>query len=70
MTITLDDLISILEKHRQIDDETSPRETLYIKFTDSKGLKAKDTATYHLVNGGIVALDIDQNEEVFGLEII
>jgi uncharacterized protein YuzE len=68
MTISLDDLISILEKHCQADD-SSPRETLYIKFTDSE-LQTKNTTTYHIVDGGIVALDIDGAGEVFGLEII
>ena len=68
VTITLNDLISILEKYRYIDD-SSPKETLYIKFTNDK-LQAKDTTTYHTVDGGIIALDVDEEGNVFGLEII
>lgn len=68
MIIKYDYLVELLIKHLSWSDDTSPREALYIEFP-STHRKVKDTITYHTADSSLVAIDIDEEGRVLGIEI-
>jgi hypothetical protein len=68
MIIEFDTLIRILTEHGSWGS-TSPTEALYVKFGNGKR-EVKDTVTYHTRDGTLVAIDIDENDLVLGIELV
>ena len=69
MTIKYEDLVLILKSKEKWRGEVSPREPLYIEFQTSER-KASDTTTYQTTEGLTVAIDLNKDEEVIGVEIV
>ena len=69
MTIDCDALIEILAKHGSEREDTPPREAPYSRFGGGER-KVKETVTYHAADGTLVAIDLGEEENVLGIEIV
>jgi hypothetical protein len=68
VTIKFDELVELLKNH-PLGREVPPKETLYLEF-HSPHRRIKDTVTYHSTDDSIVALDINEDGKVLGIEIV
>ena len=69
MVIPVDALIELLTKYgRDYFKGVSPREALYVAYSDKR--QAADTITYETTDGGTLAIDVDSNGIVLGIELL
>lgn len=70
MTIDNDVFTALIRAHFDNNIEVFD-EPVYIAFRTQQSVRqAKDTITYHSTDGGLIAVDLDVNGQVLGIEIV
>jgi hypothetical protein len=67
MIINYDKVIEIFSKYPEHFGGTTPREALAINFVDNT--RSKETLTYTAKGGHTLAIDLDEDGKVIGIEI-
>lgn len=71
MTLSYEELKAILSTHFSLTNKAFYEQPLYISFrVDSTEHQVDDTITYLATDGNTVAIDINKQEELLGIEII
>lgn len=69
MTIPFDNLIELLTKYgHEYFQDVSPREALYISYPSER--RAVKTITYQTADDGTLAIDVNDDGVVLGIEML